>query len=70
MLESHIFRYGFIAGYDDWIYHGKNANAIGSSNVSEQNLGIPERDEMFNVLDDTISDDAEVDLIGAQSSNV
>ena len=37
---------------------------------AEQNAGIPERDEMFDLLDDIISDNAQVDLIGAQSSNV
>ena len=36
----------------------------------EQNAGIPKSDEIFDVLDDIISDDAEVDSIGAQSSNV
>ena len=33
-------------------------------------MGIPERDEMFDVLDDIISDGAKVDPIGTQSSNV
>ena len=70
MLNSHIFQYGFMVGYDDWIYNGENVNATGSSNVLEQNTGIPERDEMFDVLDDIISDNVEVDSIGAQSSNV
>ena len=45
-------------------------NVAGNSNVPEPNAGIPERDEMFDVLDDIINDDAEVDLIGTQSSNV
>ena len=59
-----------MAGYDVWIYHGENANATERLNVLEQNAGIPERDEMFDLLDDIISDDAEVDPIAAQSSNV
>ena len=70
VLESHIFRYGFMAGYDVWIYHGENANATASSNVPEQNVEIPKRDEMFDVLDDIISEDVEVDSIGTQSSNL
>ena len=36
----------------------------------ELNVGIPKRDEMFDVLEDIISDDAEVDPISAQLSNV
>ena len=45
-------------------------NATISLNVSEKNAGIPERDEMFDVLNDIIIEDAQVDLIDAQSSNV
>ena len=45
-------------------------NVAANSNVSQPNAGIPDRDEMFDVLDDIISDDAEVDLIGAQASKV
>ena len=45
-------------------------NTAGSSNVPQSNVGIPDRDEMFDVLDDIISDDVEVDPMGAQSSNV
>ena len=70
MLESHIFRYGFMACHEDWIYHGKNANATVNSNVPEQSTKIPKRDEMFDVLDDIINDDAELNPIAAQSSNV
>ena len=70
MLKSHIFQYGFTAGYNKWIYHGKNANATVSSNVPKQNAGLPKRDEMFDLLDDIISNGAKVDPIGAQSSNV
>ena len=33
VLENQIFWYGFMEGYDMWIYHGKNANAKVSSNV-------------------------------------
>ena len=56
-------------GYNQWIYHGETANVIGKSTVPEPCVGIPERDEMFDVLGDIISDDAEGDLIGGQSSN-
>ena len=66
----HIFRYGFMADYDMWIYHGENANAIATSKVLDQNEGIPERDHMFDVLDDIISDGEEVDSVAAESSYV
>ena len=70
LLETHIHQFGFMSDYDEWIYHGKNVNAAGNSNVPQPNSGVPDRDEMFDVLDDIISNDAEVDLLGAQSSNV
>ena len=59
-----------MASYDMWIYHRENANATVSLNVLEQNEGIPERDEIFYVLDDMISDGVEVDPVVAESSNV
>ncbi|KAL5581895.1 hypothetical protein UlMin_014337 [Ulmus minor] len=70
VLETHIHRFGFMSDYDEWIYHGENVNAAGNSNVPQPNSGVPDRDEMFEVLDDIISNDAEVDQLGAQSSNV
>ena len=70
MLENHIFRYGFMVGYDVWIYHGKNANATVSSNVPKQNEGIPESDQMFDGLDNIINDGIEVDPVATESSNV
>lgn len=63
VLANHIFRYGFMGGYDVWIYHGENANATVTSNVPKQNKWITSIDEMFDVLDDIISDGAKVDLI-------
>ena len=70
MIENHIFYYVFMGGYEVWIYHGENENDTVTSNVQEQNEGIPDRDEMFDVLDDIISDDAEVDLTLYETSNV
>ena len=70
MIESHIFWYGFMGGYEVWIYHGENKNENITSNVSEQDEGIPDRDEMFDVFDDIICDDAEVDLSTVETSNV
>ena len=70
MLESHIFQYGFMFGYDEWIFHGEDANVMGSSSVLEPNVGIPKWDEMFDVLGDIISDDAKGNPIGTQSFNV
>ena len=58
-----------MAGYNIWIYHGGNVNAIVSSNVPEQNLRILKRNKMFDVLNDIISDGAEVDPIGVQSTS-
>ena len=45
------------------------ANVTSSSSVPELNARIPERDEMFDVLGDIISEDAEGDPVGGQSSN-
>ena len=45
-------------------------NVAGNSNVPQPNSGVPDRDEMFDVLDEIISNDAEVDPLGAQLSNV
>jgi len=71
MLKNHIFRYGFMGRrHEVWTYHRENANAMVTSNMLEQNEGIPDMDEMFDVLDDIISDDAEVDLVTAKTSNV
>ena len=56
VLENHMLWYGFMAGYDEWIYHGETTNTIVRSNVPEQNEGIPKKDEMFDVLNDIISD--------------
>ena len=65
VLETHIHRFGFMSDYDEWIYHGKNVNVAGSSDVPQLNAGLPDIDEMFDVLDDIISDDVEVDPMGA-----
>ena len=70
VLENLIFHNGFMASYNVWIYHGENVNATVTSNVLEQNEGIPDSDEMFDMLDDIISDGAEVDPVAAKSSNV
>ena len=70
MLENHIFHYGFMGDYNVWIYHGKNANAPVTLNMLEQNEGRPDIDEMFDVLNDIISDDVEVDLAPIESSNI
>ena len=68
-LESHIFWYDFMFGYNQWIYHGETTTVTGRSTVPEPSTGIHERDEMFDVLGDIIRDDAEGDLVGGQSSN-
>ena len=68
-LESHIFQYGFMLGYNQWIYHGETATVTGRSTVPEPSAGIHERDEMFDVLGNIISDDAEGDPVRGQSSN-
>ncbi|KAL5574589.1 hypothetical protein UlMin_016288 [Ulmus minor] len=70
VLETHIHRFGFMSDYNDWIYHGENVYAASSSNVLHPNSGVHDRDEMFEVLEDIISNDAEVDQLGSQSSNV
>ncbi|KAL5555616.1 hypothetical protein UlMin_037852 [Ulmus minor] len=70
VLETHIHRFGFMSDYNEWIYHGENVYAASSSNVPHPNLGVYDRDEMFEVLEDIISNDAEVDQLGNQSSNV
>ena len=68
-LESHIFRYGFMFGYNQWIYHGETANVTGSLSILEPSVGIPDRDEMYDVLGDIISDDVEGDPVRSYSSN-
>ncbi|KAL5572352.1 hypothetical protein UlMin_021949 [Ulmus minor] len=70
VLETHIHRFGFMSDYNEWIYHGENVYAASSSNVPHPNSGVHDRDEMFEVLEDIISNDAEVDQLGSQSSNV
>ncbi|KAL5562930.1 hypothetical protein UlMin_032677 [Ulmus minor] len=70
VLETHIHRFGFMSDYNEWIYHGENVNAASSSNVPQPNSGVHDRDEMFEVLEDIISNDAEVNQLGSQSSNV
>ena len=65
-----MFWYGFMFSYNEWIYHGEAANVTGSLSVPEPNAEIVKWDEMFDVLGDIISDDAEWDSIAAQSSNV
>lgn len=61
VLKSHIFRYGFMFGYDDWIYHGEGVNVMGILRESELNTERPERDEMHDVLGDLVCDDEEGD---------
>ncbi|KAL5569485.1 hypothetical protein UlMin_026060 [Ulmus minor] len=70
VLETHIHRFGFMFDYNEWIYHGENVNAASNSNVPQPSSGVHDRDEMFEVLEDIISNDAEVDQLGSQSSNV
>ncbi|KAL5548417.1 hypothetical protein UlMin_003648 [Ulmus minor] len=70
VLETHIHRFGFMSDYNEWIYHGENVNAASSSNVPQPNSGVHDRNEMFEVLEDIISNNAEVDQLGSQSSNV
>ena len=60
VLETHIHRFGFMSDYNEWIYHGENVNAASSSNVPQPNSGVHDRDEMFEVLEDIISNE-EVD---------
>ena len=57
-------------GYNQWIYHGETANVTGISSVPELSVKIPKCDEIFDVLGNIISDDAEGDPVGGQSSNV
>ena len=56
-------------GYNQWIHHGEPASANARTTVPGPSWGIHERDEMFDVLDDIISDDAEGDPVGGQSTN-
>ena len=55
--------------YNQWIYHGEPASANAGMTVPGPSGGIHEGDEIFDVLDDIINDDAEGDLVGGQSSN-
>ncbi|KAL5573450.1 hypothetical protein UlMin_023047 [Ulmus minor] len=68
-LESHIFRNGFMFGYNQWIHHGEPATANAGTTVPGPSGGIPETDEMFDVLDDIISEDADEDAVGGPSAN-
>ncbi|KAL5560887.1 hypothetical protein UlMin_030634 [Ulmus minor] len=68
-LESHIFRNSFMFDYNQWIYHGEPASANAGTTVAGPSGGIHERDEMFDVLDDIISEDADGDAVGGPSSN-
>ena len=70
MTEGHIFQYNFIFGYNQWIYHGETTNDTGSSSMLGPSAGIPDLDEIFDVLGHIISDSVEGDVIGGQSSNV
>ncbi|KAL5554060.1 hypothetical protein UlMin_041461 [Ulmus minor] len=68
-LESHIFRNGFMFGYNQWIHHGEPATGNAGTTVAGPSGGIHERDEMFDVLDDIISEDVDDDAVGGPSSN-
>ncbi|KAL5569490.1 hypothetical protein UlMin_026065 [Ulmus minor] len=68
-LESLIFRNGFMFSYNQWIHHGQPATANAGTTVAGPSGGIHERDEMFDVLDDIISEDADDDAVGGPSSN-
>ncbi|KAL5580793.1 hypothetical protein UlMin_013235 [Ulmus minor] len=68
-LESHIFRNSFMFGYNQWIHYGEPATANAGTTVAGPSGGIHERDEMFDVLDDIISEDADEDAVGGPSSN-
>ena len=63
-LESHIFRNGFMFGYNQWIHHGEPATANAGTTVAGPSGGIHERDEMFDVLGNIINDDAKGDPVG------
>ena len=56
-------------GYNQWIYHGERTSANARTTVPGPSGGIHERDEMFDVLDDIISEDAAGDAVGGPSSN-
>ncbi|KAL5569048.1 hypothetical protein UlMin_025623 [Ulmus minor] len=56
-------------GYNQWIHHGELASANAGTTVAGPSGGIHERDEMFDVLDDIISEDADEDAVGGPSSN-
>ncbi|KAL5563417.1 hypothetical protein UlMin_033164 [Ulmus minor] len=68
-LESHIFRNGFMFGYNQWIHHGEPATANAGTTEVGPSGGIHERDKMIDVLDDIISEDADEDAVGGPSSN-
>ena len=70
VLETHIHQFGFMSDYDEWIYHGENVNMAGNSDVPQPNAVVPDRDEMFDVLEEIICNDAELDPLDAQSSHV
>ncbi|KAL5564918.1 hypothetical protein UlMin_028082 [Ulmus minor] len=56
-------------GYNQWIHHGEPATANTGTTVAGPSGGIHERDEMFDVLDDIISEEADEDAVGGPSSN-
>ncbi|KAL5576253.1 hypothetical protein UlMin_017952 [Ulmus minor] len=56
-------------GYNQWIHHGERASANAGTTVAGPSGGIHERGEMFDVLDDIISEDADEDAVGGPSSN-
>ncbi len=70
IVENHIFWFDFLESYEIWTYHEENENDNVTVNVPKQNEGIPDRDEMFDILDDIIGDDAEVDVSTAVASTV
>ena len=57
-------------GYKVWTFHGENENDNVSMITFVQNEGIPNMDEMFDVLDNIIGDDAEVDASTTEAFTV
>ena len=69
-LESHIFQNGFMFGYNQWIHHGEPTTVNAGTTVAGPSGGIHERDEMFDVFDDIISEDADENTVGVRHPTI
>jgi hypothetical protein len=50
ILMKHLVKYGFIADYETWVFHGKKYTAVAVEESTNDRAGVDRMDEMFEAI--------------------